>query len=55
MTGKQLLGISAALALFFPLWFFRYARALWVAMDERFDPWPNEQEARMLARKKADV
>lgn len=28
----------AAFCLLFPLWFFRYARGLWLAMDEYFDP-----------------
>jgi hypothetical protein len=42
-------------SLLFPLWFFRYARGLWIAFDERFDPWPNEQEARELARQKENV
>jgi hypothetical protein len=36
----------AGFCLVFPLWFFRYARALWIAFDERWDPWPNEEEAR---------
>jgi hypothetical protein len=40
------LGVLAAFCLQFPLWFFRYARALWVAFDERWDPWPNEEEQR---------
>ena len=39
MTGKQLLVMLGAFALLFPLWFFRYARALWLAFDERYDPW----------------
>lgn len=34
--------------LLFPAWFFRYARGLWIAFDERFDPWPNENERREL-------
>ncbi len=51
MTGKLLLAITAIFALLFPLWFFRYARALWIAFDEKFDPWPNEQEARELESK----
>jgi uncharacterized protein (DUF983 family) len=45
-VGQGWLLALAALALVFPLWFFRYARALWIAVDEHFDPWPNEQEAR---------
>jgi len=53
LTGKQLLYITSALALLFPLWFFRYARGLWIAMDEKFDPWPNELEARELANRES--
>lgn len=50
LTGKQLLVLLTALIVIFPLWFFRYARALWIAFDELFDPWPNEQEARDLKK-----
>jgi uncharacterized protein (DUF983 family) len=50
LTGKQLLWMLTAFAVLFPLWFFRYARALWIAFDERWDPWPNEEERRQLAR-----
>ncbi len=49
LTGKQILGVTATFSLLFPLWFFRFARAYWVAMDEKFDPWPNEAEAREMA------
>jgi hypothetical protein len=35
-------------AVAFASWFFRYARALWMAFDERWDPWPNEEEARQM-------
>lgn len=52
MSGRQLLVALTAFSLLFPLWFFRYARGLWIAFDEHFDPWPNEQEARELAREK---
>ena len=45
LTSKQLLAILAVFILLFPLWFFRYARALWVAFDERYDPWPHENNA----------
>ena len=48
LTGKPLLYSLAAFALLFPLWFFRYARGLWIAFDERFDPWPNEKERREM-------
>lgn len=50
LTGKQLLWTLTGFAVLFPLWFFRYARALWIAFDERWDPWPNEEERRQLAR-----
>lgn len=50
LTGKQLLWTLTAFAVLFPLWFFRYARALWIAFDERWDPWPNEEERRQIAR-----
>jgi len=49
-TGQQLLFILLTFSVLFPLWFFRYARALWIAFDERFDPWPNEQEQREIAK-----
>jgi uncharacterized protein (DUF983 family) len=50
LTGKQLLWTLTTFSLLFPFWFFRYARALWIAFDERWDPWPNEEERRQLAR-----
>jgi uncharacterized protein (DUF983 family) len=50
LVGKPLLAAVAALAVLFPLWFFRYARSLWIAFDERWDPWPNDQEAREETR-----
>ncbi|MEX1224211.1 MAG: DUF983 domain-containing protein [Pirellulales bacterium] len=31
------LGISMAVCVLFPLWFFRYARAIWLAFDRYFD------------------
>lgn len=49
LTGDQLLVVLTAFGVLFPLWFFRYARGLWIAFDERWDPWPNEEEARQLA------
>ena len=54
MTGRQLLYVLTGFALLFPLWFFRYARGLWIAFDELFDPWPNEQESRELANHSAN-
>ena len=38
LTDRQLLVLTLAFALLFPIWFFRYARALWVAFDELWDP-----------------
>jgi uncharacterized protein (DUF983 family) len=35
--GKRL-SILGAFCLVFPLWFFRYARSLWLALDLYFDP-----------------
>jgi uncharacterized protein (DUF983 family) len=49
-SGRQLLWMLTAFSLLFPLWFFRYARALWIAFDERWDPWPNDEERRQLNR-----
>ena len=46
LDGKQLLVALTAFSVVFPLWFFRYARSLWIAFDERWDPWPNEEERR---------
>lgn len=45
-TPKVTLFFLTAFGVVFPLWFFRYARALWMAFDELFDPWPNEEEKR---------
>lgn len=52
LTGKQLLVALTAFSIVFPLWFFRYARSLWIAFDEQWDPWPNEEEARREANRK---
>jgi hypothetical protein len=52
LTDGQRLGLLSLFAAFFGAWFFRYARALWIAFDERWDPWPNEEEARELKREK---
>lgn len=48
LGDTQLLVVAALVALLFPIWFFRYARALWIAFDERWDPWPNEEERRRI-------
>lgn len=33
-----------AFCLLFPIWFFRYARSLWTAMDQYFDPYREEED-----------
>jgi uncharacterized protein (DUF983 family) len=49
LRSNQLLVVLTAFIVVFPLWFFRYARSLWIAFDERWDPWPNEEELRAEA------
>jgi uncharacterized protein (DUF983 family) len=46
LTNERRLIALAVFTILFPMWFFRYARALWMAFDELLDPWPNEGEAR---------
>jgi uncharacterized protein (DUF983 family) len=48
LADHQRLLVLSAFAVLFPTWFFRYARALWIAFDELWDPWPNEEEARQM-------
>jgi len=48
LTDTQRLVAISLFATAFATWFFRYARALWMAFDERWDPWPNEEEAREM-------
>lgn len=43
LTDPQRLLVLSLFAIFFPIWFFRYARAFWIAFDERWDPWPGER------------
>jgi uncharacterized protein (DUF983 family) len=38
LSDRQLIVLMTAFALLFPVWFFRYARALWIAFDELWDP-----------------
>lgn len=44
ISPRVLLWSLAAFCVLFPLWFFRYARALWLAWDNFADP-PPEQDA----------
>jgi uncharacterized protein (DUF983 family) len=39
LTNDQRLTLLGAFVILFPVWFFRYARALWIAFDEYWDPW----------------
>ncbi len=55
LTNGQRLALLSAFAVLFPMWFFRYARALWMAFDERWDPWPNEEEVRQLANQEREL
>lgn len=48
LTGRQLLWLLTAFSIVFPLWFFRYGRAMWIAFDEHWDPWPNEGERQQM-------
>src|ERR1700741_3196593 len=48
LTDTQRLILLVCFGVLFPTWFFRYARALWIAFDEHWDPWPNEEEARRM-------
>ena len=38
LSDRTLLWTMAAFCLLFPLWFFRYARSLWLGFDFYFDP-----------------
>jgi uncharacterized protein (DUF983 family) len=48
LTDFQRLLVLTAFGILFPAWFFRYARAFWIAFDERWDPWPNDEELRRM-------
>jgi len=50
LSDTQRLIVLSTFGVLFPMWFFRYARALWIAFDERWDPWPNEEEIRKMER-----
>jgi uncharacterized protein (DUF983 family) len=42
ISPQAALWVVTAFALVFPLWFFRYARSLWLAMDHYWDPTPDD-------------
>ena len=48
LTDPQRLAVLTTFGILFPAWFFRYGRAFWMAFDERWDPWPNEEEVREM-------
>ncbi len=45
LTDPQRLALLTAFVVAFPIWFFRYARALWMAFDEYWDPWQKQVTA----------
>lgn len=45
LTDTQRLVALSLFAVAFPAWFFRYARAFWIAFDERWDPWSPSKPA----------
>lgn len=55
LTDTQRLIVLTAFGILFPMWFFRYARALWIAFDEHWDPWPNESEIRQMESKRQQI
>jgi uncharacterized protein (DUF983 family) len=55
LANEERLALLAVFVVAFPAWFFRYARALWIAVDEWLDPWPNEDETRTLNGKRRVV
>jgi uncharacterized protein (DUF983 family) len=46
MSEGQLQLIMLAFVVLFPLWFFRYARALWLGFDQFWDPRADRAERR---------
>jgi uncharacterized protein (DUF983 family) len=55
LTDPQRLAVLSAFGALFPAWFFRYARAFWMAFDERWDPWPNEEEVRQMQGQRQEI
>ena len=44
VSSQVLMWPLVSFCLLFPLWFFRYARSLWLGMDEYFDPAEEQPE-----------
>lgn len=40
---QKLLWIGAAFTVIFPIWFFRFARGLWLGFDQFYDPRPEPE------------
>jgi uncharacterized protein (DUF983 family) len=45
-SPRTALWIVAGIALVFPIWFFRYARSLWLGFDHYWDPVENQSAER---------
>ncbi len=45
VSPQAALALVAAFAVIFPMWFFRYARSIWLGFDHYWDPLPKEQAA----------
>ncbi len=43
LSHEALIACTLAFVVLFPLWFFRYARALWLGFDQYWDPRPGEE------------
>jgi uncharacterized protein (DUF983 family) len=54
LSDPQRLAVLTTFGVLFPAWFFRYARALWIAFDEHWDPWPNDEEMRRMRARAGD-
>ena len=46
VSNDTLLGFALAFSILFPVWFFRYARSLWLGFDQYVDPRQNPDEHR---------
>jgi hypothetical protein len=51
LSNEILLGASLAFCLLFPVWFFRYARSLWLGFDQFVDPRPGEGRSKESSSK----
>jgi hypothetical protein len=53
IESTALLWLCVGFCFLFPLWFFRYARAVWAAADSYFDP-PRDEEFDLAASTPSD-